>query len=137
MSSNKDIFTADRNYHHRSTDNEEITQNQHLNEQNHHQGTSDNEETTQSQHLNEQKCSLCHQPFLPDIVSSPNTSQINPKCDECLKTIISIPSGFPFELVNKVKEYECPICLSLIKDATELSCTHLMCKACLLSLIHI
>ena len=132
MSSNKDFFTAaDGNHNQGSSDSEETTQNQHLNDQNHHQGSSGNEETTQNQHLNKQECSLCHLPFLPNTVSSPNTSQINFKCDECVKTICSIPSGFPFELVNKVKEYECPICLSLIKDATELPCTHLMCEACL------
>ena len=100
MASNKDVFTNDVN-----------------------------QQTTEENDEQQHKCSLCLEPFIPNI--DPITFEINLKCNECLTTIHSIPSGFPFELVNKVKEYECPICLSLIKDATELPCTHLMCKACL------
>ena len=43
----------------------------------------------------------------------------------------SVPSGFQFEMVNEENEYECPICLVIIKNATELDCTHLMCMECL------
>ena len=53
---------------------------------------------------------------------------LNPADQECLN---NQPSGFPFKMVTKVTEYECPICLSLIRKATELPCTHLMCHACL------
>ena len=75
---------------------------------------------------NEPNCSIC-------LASIPNieSNASNLKCEECLRKIDSIPSGFPFKMVNEVKEYECPICLSLIEKATELSCSHLMCKACL------
>ena len=55
----------------------------------------------------------------------------NPICQECLNKTNSVPSGFPFKMINEVAEYECPICLSLIRKATELPCTHLMCHACL------
>ena len=51
-----------------------------------------------------------------------------PTGQECLN---NQPSGFPFKMVTKFPEYECPICLSLIEKATELPCTHLMCHACL------
>ena len=47
------------------------------------------------------------------------------------KKMASVPSGFPFQMVNEEKEYECPICLVIIKNATELNCTHLMCGECL------
>lgn len=99
-----------------------------------HQESTDNEENFHSrQYRNKQRCSLCNEPILFSSESSQSTSQAttNFKCEECLNIMRSIPSGLPFKLVNEVKEYECPICLSLIKDATELSCTHLMCKACL------
>ena len=72
-------------------------------------------------------CSLC----LTLIHPNNEIAAANPKCAECLRKMNSIPSGFPFKLLVKVAEYECPICLALIKDATVLPCTHLMCRACL------
>ena len=72
------------------------------------------------QPTNPPECSLC---------SAANATNL--KCEECLRKINSIPSGFPFRMTNKVSEYECPICLSLIRDATELTCSHLICRACL------
>ena len=72
----------------------------------------------------QQNCSFC----LAFIQNTSNASNL--KCEECLTKLDSIPSGFSFKMVNEVKEYECPICLSLIENAIELPCTHLVCKAC-------
>ena len=56
----------------------------------------------------------------------------NSKCDVCSRDISSIlASRFPFKMVNEEKEYECPICLMIIRYATELDCSHLMCRECL------
>ena len=45
----------------------------------------------------------------------------------------SIPTGYQNELVGPDKKlFECPICLCIIKRATELPCEHLMCADCLL-----
>ena len=56
----------------------------------------------------------------------------NSNCDECSRDISFIlASGFPFKMVNEEKEYECPICLMIIRYATELNCSHLMCRECL------
>ena len=79
-----------------------------------------------SEYQNEPNCSFCLA-WIPNIES--NASNLT--CEECLRKMNSVPSGFPFKMVNEVKEYECPICLSLIENATELTCSHLMCKACL------
>ena len=76
---------------------------------------------------NQQKCSICEE-SIPRVQSN---ASINVKCDKCLSKKASIPSGFPFKMVNVMKEYECPICLSMIKNATELNCSHLMCGECL------
>ena len=78
------------------------------------------------QPTNRPECSLCTA-LIPNVESNAT----NLKCEECLRKINSIPSGFPFKMLNKVSEYDCPICLSLIKDATELTCSHLMCRECL------
>ena len=72
------------------------------------------------------KCSICTT-SIPNIESDAS----NIYCEECLRKIDSIPSGFPFKMVTEVSEYVCPICLSLIENATELTCSHLMCKRCL------
>ncbi|XP_066920203.1 TNF receptor-associated factor 6-like [Clytia hemisphaerica] len=41
-------------------------------------------------------------------------------------------SGFQFEIAGPgLKELECPICLGIVRNAIELPCEHLMCKACL------
>ena len=77
------------------------------------------------QPTNQPKCSLCTV-LIPNVESNAT----NLKCEECLK--ISIPSGFPFKMVNEEKKYECPFCLMLMKNATELTaCFHLSCKECL------
>ena len=73
---------------------------------------------------NKGNCSFCLAPI-------PNTSNAsNLKCQGCLRKIDSVPSGFQFKTIAEFKEYECPICLMLIKNAIELPCTHLVCKAC-------
>ena len=43
------------------------------------------------------------------------------------------PSGFQFELAGgeMIKEWECPICLMIIKDVVELPCSHIYCSVCL------
>lgn len=39
--------------------------------------------------------------------------------------------GYDFVLVgNAIKEFECPICLFLIKEAVQLPCTHAFCSSC-------
>ncbi|XP_066936267.1 TNF receptor-associated factor 5-like [Clytia hemisphaerica] len=78
-----------------------------------------------------ERCTLC----LNQIESESSITQKQSlKCLKCLKIIESVPSGFPFEMTASytVKEYECPICLVLIRDATELPCKHLMCRECLI-----
>ena len=40
--------------------------------------------------------------------------------------------GYDFEIDGPlVKEYECPICLLLLRDCVELPCSHSLCKSCL------
>ena len=40
--------------------------------------------------------------------------------------------GYDFEIAgDTIKEYECPICLLLIRDASMLPCTHTLCQTCL------
>ena len=79
-----------------------------------------------AEHEHQPNCSFCLA-FIPNVESNAS----NLKCEECLRKIDSVPSGFPFKMVTEFKEYECPICLALIDNATELSCTHLVCRACL------
>ena len=45
----------------------------------------------------------------------------------------TIPTGFQNEIAGAMdkKLFECPICLCLIRRATELECHHLMCEDCL------
>ncbi|XP_066922484.1 uncharacterized protein [Clytia hemisphaerica] len=70
------------------------------------------------------KCSICLFPL-------PKFSNSN-KCKQCLEKIEAIPTGFQFEVAGtERKEFECPICLCIIRNATELPCEHLMCKDCL------
>ncbi|XP_066932108.1 uncharacterized protein [Clytia hemisphaerica] len=73
-----------------------------------------------------ERCSICLQPKAPNSPSN--------KCDQCLDKIHKVPTGFAFKVVEgqEDKEFECPICLCLIKGATELPCEHLMCGECLL-----
>ena len=59
----------------------------------------------------------------------------NPQsCSLFIGEMGDIPTGFAFIVVEGQgdKEFECPICLCLIKGATELPCEHLMCGDCLL-----
>ncbi|XP_066920613.1 TNF receptor-associated factor 6-like [Clytia hemisphaerica] len=70
------------------------------------------------------KCSIC-------LAQIDRGSKSN-KCSHCIKKMNSIPTGFQFETDGEEKkEFECPICLGIIRDATELPCHHLMCLACL------
>ena len=40
--------------------------------------------------------------------------------------------GFDFEVVGQyAKEFECPICLLLLRDAMDLNCSHTLCESCL------
>lgn len=40
--------------------------------------------------------------------------------------------GYDFEVIGDIgKDFECPICLLLIKEAVELPCAHVFCKLCL------
>eukprot|EP00111_Clytia_hemisphaerica_P020402 TCONS_00060111-protein len=73
-----------------------------------------------------ERCSICLQPKAPNSPSN--------KCDQCLDKMNKVPTGFAFKAVEGQgdKEFECPICLCLIKGATELTCEHLMCGECLL-----
>ena len=73
------------------------------------------------------KCSICSSQ-----IQNIEAVGMKLKCQQCLEKIASVPAGFPFKLAgDEIKEYECPICLMLIRDATELPCHHLMCKDCL------
>ena len=85
-----------------------------------------NEEEEEEMGECQRNCSMCRK-----FISNEHSNESNVKCDECLGKITSIPSGFQFTMVNSMKEYECPICLSMIKNATELNCSHLMCRECL------
>ena len=77
-------------------------------------------------------CSICHSDiYTNNQGAAAADAASSPTCRECLDKMNSVPSGFPFKMVTKFQEYECPICLSLIRKATELPCTHLMCHACL------
>ena len=43
--------------------------------------------------------------------------------------------GYNFEAIGKVMpEMKCPICLLLLCEATEISCSHVTCKVCLQNL---
>ena len=88
--------------------------------------TGGSQESTEdmNERQNQQNCSFC----LAFISNTSNASNL--KCQDCLRKIDSVPSGFQFKTVIEFKEYECPICLSLIENAIELPCTHLVCKAC-------
>ena len=66
------------------------------------------------------------------------TSNLTVKCIECLKTdTTSRDGGFPFEMTEEhlneqlKKDFQCPICLLIIRDTTELPCGHIMCANCL------
>ena len=75
--------------------------------------------------VDSERCSICLQ-----LKPSSSTSS---KCSDCLEKINAVPTGFAFTVAGpEKKEFECPICLCLIKDAIELPCEHLMCKDCLL-----
>ena len=91
---------------------------------NHQESNEEEEEMAE----NQQKCSMCRR-----FISNKQSNESNIKCDECLGKMASIPSGFLFKMKdeNDKEEYECPICLSIIKNATELNCSHLMCRECL------
>ena len=70
-----------------------------------------------------EQCSICLAPLLD---TSSN------KCRECTKKINAVPTGFQFVVAGQDrKEFECPICLCIIRDATELGCEHIMCGKCL------
>ena len=76
-------------------------------------------------------CSICRKTFF--VTLSELGESLN-KCPKCLNKIISIPLGLPFKFAGEpAKEFECAICLSIIKDVTEIpSCNHVMCAQCLI-----
>ena len=90
-----------------------------------HQESTEEDKTSKCQRI-QQNCSMCLK-----FISNEPSNESNIKCDECLEKMSSVPTGFGFKMVIEDKEYECPICLVIIKNATELSCTHLMCRDCL------
>ena len=75
-------------------------------------------------------CSKCSQKIRVEA-----TSNVKAECRECLFQSTTENGGFPFEMVGDEhqlqKDFQCPICLLIIRDATELPCNHLMCKSCL------
>ena len=79
-----------------------------------------------AEHRNQPCCYFCKKD-LRNIESNAK----NLKCEDCVRRMDAVPSGLPFKMVNENKGYECPICLSLVKKATELPCYHLMCQGCL------
>ena len=78
------------------------------------------------------KCSICYEKITAPTASS--SKGLADKCQKCLTTMNAIPSGFPFKFAGDPdKEFECSICLSIIREATELpTCHHVMCRECLL-----
>ena len=79
------------------------------------------------------KCSICYERITGAPTASSSEGLAN-KCQKCLSTMKSIPSGFPFKFAGDPdKGFECSICLSIIREATELpTCHHVMCRECLL-----
>ena len=79
------------------------------------------------------KCSICYERIINVPSTSSSPEKLNNKCQKCLTTMNAIPSGFPFKFAGDTdKEFECPICLSIIREATELpTCHHVMCRECL------
>ena len=65
------------------------------------------------------------------------TSNLSVQCDSCLfiRGLRPQTGGFPFEMVDDQqllhKQFECPICLMIVREAIELPCHHLMCSSCL------
>ena len=79
------------------------------------------------------KCSICYE----RITGAPTTTLsegLGNKSQKCLTTINKIPSGFPLKFASDTdKEFEWAMCLSIIREATELpTCHHVMCSHCLL-----
>ena len=63
------------------------------------------------------------------------TSNVKAECLECLFESTTEDGGFFFQMVGDEQQLKkgflCPVCLLIIRDATELPCNHLMCKSCL------
>ncbi|XP_066927874.1 uncharacterized protein [Clytia hemisphaerica] len=68
------------------------------------------------------KCTICMTPVTDE----------NNKCQTCLEKMKLSPTGFQFEVDGPDRKmFECPICLCIMRKATELPCEHLMCHDCL------
>ena len=78
-------------------------------------------------------CSKCSQKIRVEA-----TSNVKAECLGCLFQSTTEDGGFPLEMVGDEhqlqKDFQCPICLLIIRDATELPCNHLMCKSCLVKI---
>ena len=76
------------------------------------------------------KCSTCSKDFQVEAISN-----LKAECSECLTKKTEDICGYSFELdgnENQITQnFQCPICLLVMRDATELPCNHLMCAGCL------
>ena len=76
-------------------------------------------------------CSKCSKVFDVETLSS----NIKAECIGCLSKLRKEIGGYPLKMTDEQqlqKDFQCPICLLIIRDATELPCNHLMCKSCLI-----
>ena len=75
------------------------------------------------------KCSNCFEKFRVESISKDLKAECY-RCSTQRKT--QDTSGYPFEMVayeeQLAQNFQCPICLLIMRDATELPCHHLMCS---------
>ena len=78
-------------------------------------------------------CSNCYTDFQVEAI----TKNLTAECYDCpLKPNTDICGGYPFEMVDDetqlAQNFQCPICLLILRNTTELPCNHLMCAKCLI-----
>jgi len=85
---------------------------------------------------NSMLCSRCSKEFGVEVTS---TSNIKGECIGCLSKPKKEVGGYSLNMTDEQqlqKDFQCPICLLIIRDSTELPCNHLMCKSCLVQNEH-
>ena len=79
-------------------------------------------------------CSKCSEAFDVEAISNITS----PVCYFCSRkpNNTDICGGYPFEMVDDetqlAQNFQCPICLLILRNTTELPCNHLMCAKCLI-----
>ena len=84
---------------------------------------------------NSMACSRCSKEFNVKVTSS----NIKAECIGCLSKLRIEVGGYSLKMPDDQqlqKDFQCPICLLIIRDATELPCNHMMCKSCLVQNEH-